>query len=330
MGLVKYFLLILPWILSSQENLRPSEAPALLEIGGKYIPWFTGTLLTPSGYIAPPLHFKIQPFVFVENRYGRYNEHWHSEDSPHFLHMRSLLVFKMGLVKNVDFTVIPEWIYRHTEGISSTGFGDLSAGFDFQLFEYSKGSWLPAIRLILREIFPTGKYQNLSPSKQRTDVSGRGSFASFIGFGFSRLFHFEEHHFLETRMGISYIIPAPAHVKGFNAYGGAFGTDGTAFPGQRLITSFGLQYTLTQRWVLAMDLKYEHENRSRFKGNPGFVAPGEKAIVTRASLEQFVILPQIEYNWSADVGIVAGPWFAFAGRNSEQFGGGAISFTYYH
>lgn len=313
-----------------EESLRPMEKPALLEAKHEYIPWLTGTLLSPSGHVIPYPHFQLKPIFNLQNDSGVYNSHWHSINIQNFLQIKTALEIKVGLSKNIDFRTTPDAIYQQTEGVCSTGFGDLPIGFEFQIYRRSKDSWFPSTRLVIEETFPTGTYQQLNVSKLKTDASGLGSYTTRGQLAFSRLFHLQKHHFLELRGGVDYRYYAPVHVKGFNVYGGGFNTNGKEYPGNLLTLNMGIQYCLTQRWVFAMDARYEHRNKNRFKGNPGVSSTGAQAIMTAPSSDKFILAPAIEYNWNAKLGIIGGPWFTIAGRNTNQFYGAIVFLSYYH
>src|ERR1700722_16198622 len=56
-------------------------------------PWFTGTLLSTSGHVVPVGYYNIEPYLFVTDQYGRYNNEWHGEKEPREIRVRPL--FKM-------------------------------------------------------------------------------------------------------------------------------------------------------------------------------------------------------------------------------------------
>jgi hypothetical protein len=318
----------------SEEDLTPEEEPALFEQhpGEKkeYIPWLTGPILAPPAYVITLGHFQMKASVFATKFSGRYDNQWHLHSTPYFLAINPVLNLKAGLSKNVDLTITPQVFYNHVDGASTTGFADLPVELGVQLYRYKDDSdWLPAIKLILIELFPTGKYQKLNPNKKKTDAFGGGSFSTSAGLSFGRLFHFKRHHFLNTRFAFVYQLQAPVHVKGFNSYGGAADTHGKVFPPQTYALFLALEYSLNQRWVVALDARYIHTNKTRFSGHPGHSAPGIKANMTAPSSEQFVLAPEIEYNWSNRIGIIAGPWGTIAGRNTSRFYGAIILFRYY-
>jgi hypothetical protein len=108
-------------------------------------------------------------------------------------------------------------------------------------------------------------------------------------------------------------------VKGFNAYGGGYQTQGTVYPGWNYQGIVSFEFTLNQNWVLTLDNVYTHINKNRFSGNPGVTASGNPATVGDPSSEQLSFAPAIEYNFSSNIGIIAGAWVTATGRNSTEF-----------
>ena len=201
-------------------------------------------------------------------------------------------------------------------------------GLDFQLYYDTPGTWAPAVKLALKANAPLGKYQKLNPNDKGTDAGGGGSWNPAVGLVFSRLFHYTGVHFLAARLALLYAVPNSVHVKGLNVYGGGRGTHGTVYPGPFFTADLGLEYTLAQKWALALDVFYVHENHTRFKGTKG-ETNGIPNNMGGPSSEQISLAPAIEYNWNANYGVIAGVWFSVAGRNAEEFINGVIAINIY-
>lgn len=316
---------LFPLLLEGLETPLPEVA----SVPPDETPWTTGTLLAPFAYVIPPDYINVEPFLFVTQTYGSYDQNWHARTAPKFLAVNPILFLQIGLVDRIDFQISPQIFYNRQQGASSTNVGDLPLGFDFQLLSEKKGDWWPAIKLSLVEIFPTGKYQNLNPQKNGTDSTGIGAYTTVATLVFSKLFHFKKPHFLNTYLTFEYFIPSHVHVKGFNTYGGGFGTRGTVRPGTVFITILSGELTLTKNWVLALDIQNIYGNKTSFSGRRGTNADGSLAKVGGPSFNEISLAPAIEYNWSEKFGMIAGAWFTVAGRNADQFAGGAIALNWY-
>ena len=324
------------WILSGLFSIAPG--PSLIADVGltssppidSSLPWLVGPLIAPTGVVVPKGHYTIQPFFYILVNTGMYSPNWRPQSTPNFYNASLQFQGIFGMTPWMDFQMNPIVLYNNTQGQSSTCFGDLPLGFDFQLLSDKKCKWFPGIKLGLIETFPTGKYQKLSPKKLDTDEGGLGSFSTQIDLVFYKVYHLSGLHFLSMTMALQYTLYAPVHVKGFNSYGGGFKTRGTVYPGTNVTAILSFEYTFNKNWVFSIDNVYLHSNKTRFSGNPGFTDSGSQAIVGNPSLEQLSFAPAIEYSFNANWGIIAGSWFSAAGRNALVFQSGIISFMYSH
>jgi hypothetical protein len=131
-----------------------------------------------------------------------------------------------------------------------------------------------------------------------------------------------------THFTLSYTYPNAVHVKGINVFGGGKDPRGKVYPGPYLLTILGLEYTLTRNWALALDIEYLHTDHTRFSDTKG-ATESKKNQVGLPSSEQFSLAPAIEYNWSANFGIISGVWFSIAGRNTAAFANGIVAVSFY-
>jgi len=292
-------------------------------------PWFTGSLLAPSAHVVPPGYFNLEPYLFVTDNYGAYDADWHGHSTPTAIQLNPLISFQIGVANNLDFQTAPQMFYTRKQGKASAQFGDFPVGFDYQLLKDRKGGWWPAIKIAIRESFPTGKYQKLNPHKNGTDGVGSGAYTTGFGLAFSRIFHFGGVHFLNSRLSFSYNVPSNVHVKGFNSYGGGHGTRGTVHPGNTFTTIIGLEFTLALHWALALDIANIYGNKTTFSGRRGITSAGAPVKVGGPSFNQVSLAPAIEYNFNESVGIIAGAWFTVAGRNTTQFASGVIAVNWF-
>jgi hypothetical protein len=290
---------------------------------GKKAPWFTGPLLAPSAHTIPPGHVNFEPYLFFFSKTGVYDKHKNIQPMPHVYTLLSQNPVQIGITPWMDCQITPQLFYKFTQGVRSTQPGDLPVAVDFQLFNIQERTLQPALKLTFRASLPFGKFENLSPEKRGTDGVGTGSFLPTVALTFSRLIPLGM-HYLETRLNLNYTIPNSVHVKGLNVYGGAPDTDGTVYPGNIFNADFGMEFSLTQNWVLAMDVNYIYANKTKFFGNPGTMG-----IMKAPSSEQLSLAPAIEYNWSINVGIIAGAWFTVAGRNASRFASSVVALNLY-
>jgi len=287
---------------------------------GSSKPWFTGPLLTPSGHVIPTGHQNFEPYAFWTPLIGRYDQNWHSSKIPRFNIGLLQLTTQIGILPATEFNLAPQFTYNNTQGVHAWHVSDLPIALGFQLYQDNPHTWYPAVKLRLGLNIPIGKYDKLKLDKLGTDAGGIGNWFPNVGLVFSRATHISGLHFFAWRFFAGYFISTPVHVHGLNFYGGApsldgiKGTRGTVYPGNMFLALFGMEYSLTQNWALAFDFQYQHNNHTRFSGHSPL---GTKP--TSPSREQFSIAPAIEYNFNANIGLIAGAWFTVAGRNSVDF-----------
>ncbi len=302
------------------------QATQNISFGHRSEAWFTGPLIAPSGYTVKPGHVNVQPYQFVTVDTGVYSPHWGVVDKPNFYTLNLVVPSKVGIYNGFDFHVVPSASYNKTEGVGSFAFGDMPFGFSFQLlFSEFEDPW-PAIKLTVRASVPSGKYQQLSESRLKTDVGGTGSWEPGVSLIFGKLWNTHGIHYLETRLSMNYRIETPVHVRGFNVYGGSADTRGIVYPGNVFTIDGAIEYNFTKRWAFACDAVYTHVNRTDFSGRAGTLSDGTPGTITGSSTEQFSLAPAIEYNLSRSYGFIGGVWFSFAGRNAPQFASGILSF----
>jgi hypothetical protein len=294
-------------------------------------PWLTGPLLAPSDYTVSPGNANYEPYLYVTAITGGYDRDWKVVKSKHVFRSN---VFQpevdVGLTSWLDFEIYPTLNYNYTDHQARWTLGDLPVLINIQLYKPKTAlSWIPAVKFSLIESLPIGKYRRLNPKKQGTDFGGSGSFETSFGLTFGKLWHFSNIYFMTTRLYLQYTLPAATHLKGFNYYGGGFGTNARFFPRQVFSVDFAVEINLSEHWALACDVVGLGLGRSHFTGNPGFLAEGVPAPLGAPAGVQYSLAPAIEYNWNANLGVIGGSWFSFAGRNSSRFWSAVLALNYY-
>jgi hypothetical protein len=279
-------------------------------------PWFTGPLLTPSAYTIPFGHYNIEPYLFVNNNFGIYNSHWNAKSLPVTdSNINLQLQVKMGLNSFMDFTIMPSFFYNYIEDASSFRFGDLYTEVSFQLSAQGGKHNVHGLttKIFIGELFPTGSYQHLKLDKLRTDIAGGGSFVTTLGFVLSKRWNLYSIHFLQFQLNGNCSLYSQVPVHGLNFYGGDKKTSGTVFPGTSFPLLCSFEYNLTQNWVLALDIVNNLTLKTKFKGKTTI------PLGVNHTKYNLSFAPAIEYNYNANVGLIAGVWFSAKGRYSFDF-----------
>ncbi len=292
-------------------------------------PWFTGPLLAPSAMTVKPGSWSVD-FYANENVYrGTYDNNWKVHSSPNFYETTIQSQVKTGLLNGLDFQVTPKLYFNQTEGQFYSNVGDLPLALNIQLLTSKMQDPWPNMKLSLKANAPTGKYQHLHANKKGTDAIGAGSWLPAGSLVMSKLWNTSGIHYLESKLAITYQVGTAVLVKGLNSYGGASNTKGFVYPGNVVSVDAAIEYNLTQRWALACDLYYAHNNKTRFSGNPGTSSDGSPAKMTSLSGEKWSLAPALEYAWSKNIGLIAGVWFSFAGKNTYQFTNAMLTLSIY-
>lgn len=292
-----------------------------------YIPWFTGPLLAPTPINMKPGHPAIEPSVTIFNIYGKYSSSWELKSQKTMWAINPLVDFQFGITDDIGIETLVSFISNFKNGQSFSFFQDTTVLFGYQVSNDVKDSWIPDFRLILQETFPSGKYQKLNPQKQGIDSTGFGSFQTGPVLAFRKLFYLP-HNFLSLRWSIGYLFPSTVHVKGFNTYGGGYGTKGKVKPGQTMTAFFSGEYSINKHWVLAFDTEFLYQRKSHFSGKRGISPLGETAAVGLPSSVQISFAPELEYNFTSLSGLLAGIWFTVAGKNSAAFASTFLAYVY--
>lgn len=283
-------------------------------------PWTTGPLLAPSVAVVTAGHFNIEPYIYAVANTGLYNKKGKSINGPTLWNNYLTTTVQVGLTSFMDMQIAPSVYYNYFQGRANWEYGDTPITFDFQIVKpHHQDSFVPYVKLVIAETFPSGNFRNLNPQKLGSDVSGAGTYATTVGLAAGELFHIYKYTFLSTRLYIDYTYSAPSHVKGLSIYGGGKGTNAIVYPGNQYSFDAACELTLSKNWVLACDLVGLWIEKARVKKIQPLNARGEVAKIGRPSSRQFSLAPAIEYNFSDNVGVISGCWFTFAGRNCSRF-----------
>lgn len=298
-------------------------------------PWYTGPIIASTAINVSPGMFNMQPYVYLQNTYAEYNHAGHQrkiQGNEGLLQFFNLA--KAGITKFLDITMTNNLYYNKSGGESSWNYGDMSVRLGFQLLKGHPKWYIPDMRLVVSESFPSGSYQKLNPNKNGTDGVGSGAYDSQISLNMQfyvyqfKIWPTAGYHPTRFRFSFSYAIPSNVSVEGFNVYGGGFGTSGTVSPGNTFNFVGAFEYSLTQRWVIASDLQITDVQKATFKGNAGSNLGGGGASMGSPSSDSITITPSIEYNINDNFGFIGGVWLPIWGRNSSVFINYVLSFTY--
>jgi hypothetical protein len=280
-------------------------------------PWFTGPLLAPAGKTIPAGHVNFEPYGFF------------SGYPQGFRNVEVTPVLSVGIMDFLDLQTSLPYDYNWDKRQHGNGIGDYSLALGIQVLRQKENSWLPDLRLVLQEVFPTGRFENLTLSKLSADQTGIGAYQTFVGLNFQRLTQFANEHYLRTRLSLVTARSSHVTVHGVNAFGGNPLTEGRIKLGSSYSVDLAIEYTLTQNWVPVFEVLYAHSPASNFEGNPGFTPGGTVSSIGGKSSNQASLAPALEYNFNSSLGVIGGVWFSITGPHPAKFVTGTVAVNYY-
>jgi hypothetical protein len=251
--------------------------------------WWTGPLVTYSARSLPEGHLLIEPYLFdVSDR---------NSDTVH-----SFTYFLYGLTDKLTVGVAPDFAWssvKNGQNSSGTHVGDVTLRAQYSILAMDAENGVPDIALAVLQSLPTGKYDRLG---RASDGFGGGSYATTLAVYSQMLWWMPTGRLLRTRLDISETLSPNVPVRDASVYGTSTGFLGHAAPGNQFSVQTGFEYSLTREWVLASDLVYIHNDPTVTVG-----AQGANAVrLNSGNSDIFGYAPAIEYNWSSNIGVIAG------------------------
>ncbi|GLQ87317.1 transporter [Dyella flagellata] len=282
--------------------------------------WWTGPMLANSAETLPPGHMLFEPYV-----YDIRTKHTDSFGSRAYMLYGLVNRFSIGMIPAIGYNKI-----SNGPNSSGVGVGDWTLQAQYRLTEFQQGSWMPTTAILVQETFPTGKYDQLG--KRPGDGMGSGTYTTTVWLNSQMYFWLPNGRILRTRFNMSESFSRSASVKGVSVYGTDDAFRGRVKPGNGFFADLAFEYSLTQRWVLAMDLTYSHNDNTRLAGmdtvDPNNVPYPQNVSSNLGSSTAFGLAPAIEYNWSPAIGVLLGTRVIFGGHNSTASVTPALAINY--
>lgn len=292
--------------------------------------WWTGPMLAPSANTLPPGHFLIEPYLYDVITQGFYNSSGSRVRAPHANSFGSLTYALYGLANKFTVGMIPIFGYNEvSSGPNSAGIeaGDLTVQAQYRLHLFREGSWVPTMSAALQETLPTAKYDQLG--KRPSDTLGAGAFTTSPSFYSQTFFWLPNGRILRMRFNVVPSFSNSVSVKDVSIYGTSSGFRGRAKPGTSVFVDAAWEYSLTKRWVLALDATYRHQANTAVNGYN--ISDSSQSIhLDSGTTEAFGLAPAIEYNWKPNLGVLLGVRLIPAGRNISATITPALAVNFVH
>jgi hypothetical protein len=270
--------------------------------------WWTGPMLAVSAATLPPGHVLIEPY-FYDVTTARSNG----------FGSRAYVLY--GLADRLTVGVLPIVGYNKVIGgpsSSGVGLGDLTLLAQYGLTKFHEGSWFPAIGVMAQQTFPIGKFDRLG---RLSDGFGGGAYTTTLALNSQTYAWLPNGRILRLRLDVSQALSSRANVEDVSVYGTTAGFRGHAQPGSSFFSDLAAEYSVSQRWVLALDVTYGHTANGRVAGhnvlgsrdgqNPSSI------LLNSGASDAFGAAPAIEYNWTPNLGALLGVRIIAAGHNTS-------------
>lgn len=282
-------------------------------------PWFTGPILAPAGHTVPRGHTNFELYGIDAFVNAQFDDNGHAHRVPLFKSLVFNPLLTHGFTDWLDMQLSIPYAFNSTRRVDYHRLADTSVALGLQILEQKDSKWIPNLRLVIQETFPTGKYNGLIPAFYGTDATGLGSYRTLIGLNFQLLNEIYDSHYLRTRLILSSLISSSVDINGVSSFGGSIHTRGTVNPGVEDNIDLAFEYTLTQNWVAVMEGYYSEGQASRFDGILDILNDGEHPAVGSKQYYEYGLAPALEYNFNGNVGIIGGVWFPIQGKNTSRF-----------
>jgi len=280
--------------------------------------WWTGPMLAPNATTLPRGHFLIEPYLY-------------DVIGAHSNGIGSLTYVNYGLANKVTVGMIPTAGFNQVSNgpsSSSVGLGDLTLQTQYEFTKFHEGSWTPTTSVALQETLPTGKYDRLG--NRPSDGLGSGAYITTLALYSQTYFWLPNGRILRMRFNVSQSFSSNVNVEDVSVYGTEAGFRGRAKPGNSFYIDASREYSLTRKWVLALDATYRHNWNTLVTGYNALDPNNPPILLNSGSGEVFALAPAIEYSWKPTLGVLLGTRLIPATHNTPATITPAIAINFVH
>jgi hypothetical protein len=278
-------------------------------------------MLANSAATLPRGHMLAEPYV-----YDVIGIDAHGGNSNGF-GSRSYLEY--GLTDRLTVGAIPVFGFNEVNsGLNSShvAMGDQTVLAQFGLTKFREGSRTPTTAVMFQETFPTGKYDNLGSTP--TNGLGAGSYTSQIAFNTQTYFWARTGRILRMRLNLAESFSTTATVRGVSVYGTSENFRGRAKPGLNSYLDWAWEYSLTRKWVVAIDTTYSYTTSTLITGANATRHGTFPQRLSSGWSDSVGFAPALEYSWKPTIGILLGTRILALGHNNSSTVSPAIAINY--
>ena len=255
--------------------------------------WWTGPMLAASGATLPQGRLLLEPYIY-------------DVTSAHGEGFGSLTYLLYGLARNFSVGMIPVVSFNTGHEQPSTAgprLGDWTLQAQYQLTEYVSGRWLPTTSIVIQETLPTGKFDRLAG--RVNEGTGAGTYTTTLALFSQMYFWLPNGRLLRSRLDVSTGVSRQITVQDDSVYGTTDGFRGQVTPGNYFLVDAASEYSITRKWVLAMDLIYRQTADTRIFHQRD--SSSAASVIERVRIYPlFGVAPAVEYNWHPNFGVLLG------------------------
>jgi hypothetical protein len=293
--------------------------------------WWTGPMLAQTANTLPRGHFLLEPYLYDVITDGFFNSSGKRVSAPHEHEFGSLTYISYGLFNRFTVDMIPTFDYvepSNGPGGAGIGVGDLTAQAQYRLHLFREGSWVPTISISLQQTLPTGKYDQLG--NRPSNGIGAGAFTTSPSLYTQTFFWMPNGRILRVRFNVVPSFSRQVTVQDVSVYGTSQGFRGQARPGPSIFVDLATEYSLTQRWVLALDATYRRQGNTSVVGYVTLNSNPSAFDLNSGASDAFGLAPAIEYNWGRNIGVLLGVRLIPAAHNASATVTPALAVNFVH
>ena len=196
--------------------------------------------------------------------------------------------------------------------------GDVTLQGQYRLTQFHTESWIPTTSVAVQEMFPSGRYDRLGD--RSSDGLGSGTYTTTLALYSQTYFWLPNGRIVRMRLDASEGFSKGVTVEDASVYGTSAGFRGRAKPGNSFFIDASWEYSMTRRWVLAIDVPYRHSSNTVVTGYNILAAGGRQnpsgIQLASGSSDAFGFAPAIEYSWKPNLGALFGVRVIAIGHNT--------------
>ena len=324
-------------------------------------PWYSGPLLSDPSIVTPIGHGYLQWHIYKIYNYGAYDDNFNLSSLPSATTGEIDSTLNYGITKNTEVQGFFTFLNNKTQGQQAANLGDTTITVATQLILQNGRKWPPNVKLMYRQVFPTGRYDQLNANLYGTDATGQGSYLNTFAANMEHVAWLGGENYLVGFATVTITHANRVHLQGHSIYGGGPKTNGTIWPGDSIAFNLAMEYTPSQHWGFIMEGYVYAQQASDFKGElgpirdrfevgripkrhdpivsrvlkgvifnalrPSFLNLGSDQGIGHGNVSEFTLAPAIDYSFIKNVSLTGGVWFTVAGKNSAAFFTPMLSFT---